>query len=168
MNHTEVQKLILNEEDFEQVEKIVQAPNPTPMDQVLDTRSPQEIEAELVKQAEQASLDAAANMSPADRASMFFQAIYPQFEHKLHGLSKKELVRVCAAIVHYPIEEMLPKTDIGDHIFQMGTRLIDAKLIMRETIAMEHLEELREKEAQAKELADNATVTFEQGETVNE
>lgn len=144
------------------------APNPTPMDQVLDTRSPSEIEAELVKQSEQASIDAAANMSPADRASMFFQAIYPQFEHKLHGLSKKELVRVCAAIVHYPLEDLMPKTDGGDHIFQMGTRLVDAKLIMRETIAMEHLEDLKKREAEAKELADTSTVTFEQGEEVNE
>lgn len=142
------------------------APNPTPMDQVLDTRSPQEIEAELVKQAEQASIEAASNMSPADRASMFFQAMYPQFEHSLNGLNRKELIRLCAAIVHYPLEDIMPKTDAGDRALQLGSRLVDAKLVMRETIAMEHMQELQDKEKAALHLANSATVTFEQGDKI--
>ena len=112
----------------------------TNVDELLETRSASEVEAQMVADAETAALDAASKMSPADRASMFFQALYKQYEHKLNGLSAKELRRLAAALVHYPLENMEPKTEEGQGQLAIGLRLIDAKLIIRETIAIEFQE----------------------------
>jgi hypothetical protein len=154
-----------------QEEVIVKAPNPTPIDEIFDARSPDEIEAELVLKAESAALNAATNMAPADRAAMFFQAMYPQFEHSLNGLSRKELMKVCAAIVHYPLEEAMPKTDAGDQALGLGLKLVDAKLVMRETIAIEEMEKLKGHDGpltpEAQEIVNDTEIKFEQGETVN-
>lgn len=143
---------------------------------LVETRTPEQVEADMIAAAQSEALAIAEGMSPADRASVFFQALYGQYEHKLNGLNRKELIRLCAALVHYPLEDIQPKTDFGMEQLAMGLRLIDAKLVMRETIAMEEREELdnREKaeynknQADAKQLADSATTTFEQGDKVNE
>lgn len=142
---------------------------------LVETRTPAEVEADMVEAAQEEALIAAENMSPADRASMFFQALYVQYEHKLNGLNRKELIRLCAALVHYPLEDLQPKTEFGMEQLAMGLRLIDAKLVMRETIAMEEREALDNKEkeeynknqADAKAIANSAVTTFEQGENVN-
>lgn len=143
---------------------------------MLAGRTPEQVELDMINAAQAESLRAASNMTPADRASMFFQALYGQFEHKLNGLNRKELIRLCAALVHYPLEPMEPKTQAGMEQLAIGLRLIDAKLVMRETIAMEEREELDNKEkeeynrvqAEAKVLADSATTTFLTGAEAQE
>lgn len=156
-----------------QEEVIVKAPNPSTLEEVLDTRSVNEIEAELVKKADDAALEAASKMAPEDRAAIFFQQLYPQYENSLHDLKRKELISLAAALVHYPLENLMPKTRPGAETLMMGLRLTDAKLVMRETIAIEERKKLMEKESQglsseAQEIVDNTVTSFEQGEEVNE
>lgn len=145
------------------------APNPSTLEEVLDTRSADEIEKELVLKAENAALEAAEKMPPEDRAAIFFQSLYPNFEASLHGLPRKELVKLCAALVHYPLEELMPKTAKGAQTLMLGLQLTDAKLVMRETIAIEERLKMQQKtKEEAQALANSATTTFEMGDSVNE
>jgi hypothetical protein len=116
-------------------------------EEVLDTRSPKEIEEELIRKHEESALKAASKISPADQASIFFQNFYPMFKSRLGFLSNKDARRVIDAIVQWPLEEENPKfnSDIAEEVFVLGTRLLDAKMIMRNTVELEQMQNVLDK-----------------------
>jgi hypothetical protein len=154
--------------DKKHEEKVI-APNPTPMEEVLDTRSPAQIEADLVNKAETAAIRAAEKVKPEDRAAMFFQQLFPQFAKSIQNLNRKELARLCEALVHYPLGEVMPRSANGAQALMVGLQLTDAKLVMRETIAIEERMKMDQKaKDEAKALADSAISNFEFGNNEKE
>ena len=140
----------------------------TTVEQVLETRSPVEVEQALLAAETQAAIKQAKNINPADTAAYFFQMMYPQFSSCVGSLSNKDARRLAQALVQFPLVDENPKFNSADaqRAFSIGLRLIDAKLIMRETLHMEQRLEagLNEETLHAgtQEILDNVTTTFEQ------
>ena len=131
----------------------------TDINEILETRNPAQFEADLLSDNEAAAIAQHAALKPGDRAAVFFNNVYPQFVDKLNGLNRKELIKVLLATIHYPlfdnINSMMPRTEGGMQTLGLSTRLVDAKLVMREQLAMEEAEALDKKE---KEEYNNSTV----------
>lgn len=138
----------------------VQAVEMSTPEEVLDTRSPEEIERDLVQQHEQQALDAVNRMAPADVAASFFSQFYPLFKMRLSSLSNKDARRVIDALVQWPLEDSNPKfnSDTAAEVFGLGIRLIDAKTIMRDTVEMEQIEQRKKDLDNNQNLGDNTQV----------
>ena len=135
------------------------------VEEVLDTRTPEEIEQELIKKHEEQALNSVNRMSPADISAVFFQNYYPMFKQALSTLSNKEARRVIDALVQWPLEDANPlfKTKEAQTVFALGIRLIDAKTIMRDTVELEQMQQAQEKELdKTQESGDNISVTDSQ------
>jgi hypothetical protein len=106
---------------------------------VPETISPEAAEAAAFEKANQEALDRYNNTNPADLAAQFFQMLYPEFRRRVSGLSNKDARRLALALVQYPLEDNDPHFHSSDakQAFSLGLQLIDAKLIMRETVHME-------------------------------
>lgn len=137
--------------------EVVESVQMSTPEEVLDTRSPEEIERELVRKHEEAALEAASKLSPADQASIFFQNFYPMFKSRLSALSNKDARRVIDAIVQWPLEEENPKfnSNTAEEVFVLGTRLLDAKMIMRNVVELEQMQKALDKQ---NETGDNTQV----------
>lgn len=111
--------------------------------EVVDKRTPAEIEAEMIEQSNREALEASKNMKPADMAANFFSRFYGEFKNRVGTLSNKEARRLADALVQFPLHDNNPhfSSSAGKEAFGLGLRLIDAKLIMRETVHMEEREE---------------------------
>lgn len=133
-----------------------QAEVPSTPEEVLDTRSPEEIEAAFLKQAEEDARRAAENRDPADTAAMMFHLFYPQFKGMLAGLSNKELRRLVAGLIGrgHVSEPDVPtfNDERTGNAYRMGTELLSAKFMMITKLEMEALEEAH-KQAQEAEVA---------------
>lgn len=129
-------------------------------EEVLDTRTPEQIEQDLIKKHEQQALDAVNKMAPADIAASFFQQFYPLFKMRLAALSNKDARRVIDALVQWPLEDSNPKfnSDTAKEVFGLGIRLIDAKTIMRDTVEMEQIEQRKKDLDNNQEMGDNTHV----------
>lgn len=126
-------------------------------EEVLDTRSPEEIEQEMVRNHEKAALEAANKLTPADQASIFFQNFYPMFKQRLTVLSNKDARRLIDAIVQWPLEDENPKfnSDTAREVFTLGIRLLEAKTIMRNTVELENMQKILDSQ---QNLGDNTPV----------
>lgn len=124
----------------------------------LETRTQEEIVNDMVKAEEEAAMKRAEQLSPADMSSQFFMQFWPMYRQRVATLSNKDARRVLEAIVQWPLEDETPKfnSQAAKEAFSLGTRLIDAKTIMRDTVELEMMQKNLEKKEQ-----------FEKGENTN-
>jgi hypothetical protein len=97
--------------------------------------------AQLVQEGQEVA-QANANRKPEDIAASFFSQYYPSYKALLGRLSKKEATRLADALVAWPLEIETPKfaDDNGRTAFRLGIQLIDCKMVMRNVIEMENME----------------------------
>ncbi len=124
---------------IQEQEEIVQIENAAKPEEVLDTRSPLEIEAELMKKAEQDSIDAISAQPPEVVAGQFFRMVYPMYKERLNGLMAKDAKLVLDALISWPLENEHPKfrNTAVESVFSLGTRLMDAKFIILQAAQMD-------------------------------
>lgn len=163
------------EEPIEEVEPGVRKVVESQFDEVYDPRSPEEIAKEILDKEEAAAIERARNQKPEDTASWFFQMIWPRYLERVARLSNKEAKRVLEALVQWPLIDERPtfSSTEGKEAFSLGSRLIDAKTIMRDVVELEKLSEIAAKgeaerlakekaEKLAKESETNGTETTDQ------
>lgn len=142
------------------------APAPSTEAEVLDTRSPDEIEAEFLKQAEDDAIKFAENRDPAEIAAMMFHMFYPQFKGLVIGLSNKELRRLVTALVGkgHQSEPEVPKFNEKrtGQAYKMGLEILQAKFMMITKLEMDMIEKAENEKAAR--LLENVVVTEERGE----
>lgn len=151
--------------------------NASKPEDVIDTRTPEEIEADILRQEEQAALDSTNKLAPEDLAAMYFNMVYPTFKDKVHGLYAKDLKALISALVQYPLIEDAPqfKQKATAEAFKMGVELFNAKFIMRTKAEFDFIQKNLDTESK---LGDNevtpeaekveVTTVFEQGENIDE
>lgn len=141
-----------------------QAPAPSTPDEVLDTRTPEEIEAAFLKQAEDEATRIAENRDPAETAAIMFHMFYPKFKGLTMGLSNKELRRLVTALIGrgHTSEPDVPKFHDKNtgQAYKMGLELLQAKFMMIQRLELNALEK-EHQEKEAKKLAAEAVVTTE-------
>lgn len=98
---------------------------------------PLQVEKELTEQ----FVDMQKNMQPEDVAAHFFQMFYPHYKQYLSTLSNKDLRRVAEHVVQFPLEDSNPSfhSQNAKNAFELGLRLNDCKMIMRNVIEMERM-----------------------------
>lgn len=135
------------EEPIEEVEPGVRKVVESQFDEVYDPRTPEEIAKEIVDREEAAAIERAKNQKPEDTASWFFQMIWPRYLERVARLSNKEAKRVLEALVQWPLIDERPtfSSTEGKEAFSLGSRLIDAKTIMRDVVELEKLAEIAAK-----------------------
>lgn len=129
----------------------------------LTDKTPQEIEAELIAQAEQAAIEREKTIAPEERAALTFQAGFPIFEQLVSDLNNKDLRRLCEALVQFPLLTNDPKfnDEKARQALGVGLNLIDAKYIMRMAVNIE--QQMQHVQAQEQNVTNENT----QGETKN-
>jgi len=155
-------------------EELVKIENASTPEEVLDTRSPAEIEAELMKKAEQDAIDAISAQPPEVVAGQFFRMVYPMYQARVQGLMAKDAKEVLDALISWPLERenIIFRSEAVESVFSLGTRLLDAKFIilqaaqMDEKIALDKASEAGDTSTTEAVLASVQT-SFEQGETAN-
>lgn len=108
-----------------------------------------ELTEQLLKQQE--------NQNPEDVASHFFRLYYPVYKNLLGGLSNKDARKVAEHVVQWPLENENPTftAEAAKQAFQIGIRLIDAKMIMKSVVEIQRTQEMLE--ARAKQEAEKST-----------
>jgi hypothetical protein len=148
-------------ENTETVLETQKAPLPTAPEDVLDTRTPEEIEAALLKQAEDDATAMAMNRDPAEIAAMCFHLFYPKFSQMLGLLSKKQLRAVLENLIGrgHPSMPEVPtfKEKITGDTYKMGLELMQAKFMMITKLEMDALQEQVDQD-EAKKIADEAVI----------
>lgn len=166
MNNTETVQELSPELEL----PVGQAPNPGKLEDVLDTRTPAEIEAAMLKQAEDDATKAAKNRDPAQTAAIFFHLFFPEFQRKVMFLSNKELRRLVVSIVGKGHQTMPDVPTFKDKnagaAYKLALELQQAKFMMVQGLELEALQ--KEHDAEAAKLAAEATVSTEFGEKANE
>jgi myo-inositol-hexaphosphate 3-phosphohydrolase len=144
------------------------APNPGKAEDMLDTRSAAEVEADMLKQAEADALAVAQNRDPADIAAIFFHMFVPKFQQHIAGLSNKELRRLVNQLVgnkhpSLPDVPTFKDKDTGA-AFKLGMELIQAKFMMVTKHEMDMLQRQHDEQAEeAKKIAAEAVVETQFG-----
>lgn len=80
--------------------------------------------------------------SPEEIAAGFFMQYYPVFKNALGNLNRKDALRLADALVAWPIEMQTVKfaNSNGNNAFRLGIQLIDCKMIMRNVVEMENIQ----------------------------
>ena len=167
-----------NQANFGSVEDevIQQIENAAKPEDVLDTRSPQEIEAELMAKAEQEAIDAISSQPVDVVAASFFSMVYPMYRDRVNGLNAKDAKRVLEALIAYPLENDKPefRNKSVEAVFGLGTQLLDAKFIILqaaqvdEKIALDKkIEEGNTNNTEVETVLASVETEFKQGEEVN-
>lgn len=154
---------------LEEQEKIAQIENASKPEDVLDTRSPVEIEQELLAKEELAQLEALSKIPPEEFATTFFKGLRDRYIDMVHGLSAKRAKQVLEALVLYPLENDGIKFDSkhAEATFSLGSKLIDAKFIIIQASQMDKALEEDRKANETQEILNNVETNFKQGEEVN-
>jgi hypothetical protein len=146
------------------------AVDPSTPEEVLDTRSPEEIEKELLAKAEEDARLAAENRPPEETAAIMFHMFYPQFKNLLIGLSNKELKRLIKALIGRGHQSEPDVPSFNDEktgaAFKMGTELLAAKFMMIQKLELDAFEKAQS-EREARELAASAQIVDERVENSN-
>lgn len=170
MPELENQQEVLNSAPPELTTQV--APEASTPEEVLDTRSPEEIEAAFLKQAEDDARAMAENRPPEETAAIMFHMFYPQWKSLLIGLSNKELRRLVQGLVGkgHSSEPAVPKfTDQRTGTaYKLGLELMAAKFMMIQKIELDAFEKAQNDKQQAQELAAQAVITEERGEAALE
>jgi hypothetical protein len=157
-------------------EELVLIENASKPEEVLDTRSPAEIEAELMKKAENAAIEAISAQAPEVVATQFFKMVYPMYQARIHSLMARDAKQVLDALVSWPLENehVTFRSQAVESVFSLGTRLLDAKFIilqaaqMDEKIALDKKSETSDTNTAAVEnVLATVETNFTQGEQVN-
>lgn len=199
MEPTKSEKIVLNEQDFEQVQQIVNvqkadneefqqaaekvfeahsdtfaklADNPSAPEEVLDTRSAEEQEAAMLKQAQDDAMKMAENRDPAEIAAMCFHMFFPRFQQEVMFLSNKELRRLVNALigkghVSMPNEPTFKDARTG-MAYKIGMELLSAKFMMITRNEMNLIQKNVDAQEAAKAAADAAVIETSYGEPANE
>lgn len=149
---------------LEQIEQMsAQAPKPvSTLEEVLDTRPPEEIEKELLAQAEKQALDEYNKLTPAQRSAINFKMAYPIFRQKVAGFSNKDLRRLVDSLVVGDLSKEKPnlKQPVQEAL-TIGQMLIDLRLIINGTKYLEDLEKVHAQAPSTEQLPVESTVTVE-------
>ncbi len=151
----------------------VKLENASTVEEVLDTRTPEEIEKDLLEQEHRAAIEAVSKRPVEEIAAQFFAIVYPMFRAKLQGLMAKDAKQVIDALIAFPIEMQNPtfRNEVSEQVFSLGTRLLDAKFIMQQAVEMDKTIQAEKKQSSNTEAVQdvlNAVETnFEQGENAN-
>lgn len=96
---------------------------------------------ELLKQAQEVA-EANASRSPEEIAANFFAEYYPSYKILVEKLNRKDAVRLADALVAWPLEIQTPKfaDNDGYNAFRLALPLIDCKMIMRNAVEMENMQ----------------------------
>jgi hypothetical protein len=157
-------------------EEIVQIENASKPEDVLDTRSPQEIEAALMIKAEQDAIDAISSQPIDVVAATFFKMVSPMYKERVNGLMAQDAKAVLNALVLYPLELDKPtfRSKAVEAVFGLGSQLLDAKYVivqanqMDEKIALDKKEELgNTNNTEVETVLASVETEFKQGEEVN-
>lgn len=151
-------------------EQIVKIENASKLEDVLDTRTPEQIERELVEKEEREVLEQLASRPPEEIAAQFFHMIYPLFKERVNGLMAKDAKKVIDALIAFPIEMDEPdfRNESSLNVFNLGTRLLEAKFIMQQSVEMDRRIQAEKTHNEAVQNVLNTVETnFEQGEQVN-
>lgn len=102
---------------------------------------------ELVNELQEVA-EANAKRNPEEIAAGFFMQYYPSYKVLLGRLNRKDAVRLADALVAWPLEIQTPKfaNSEGDIAFRLGLQLIDCKMIMRNALEMEAMQEAANKQ----------------------
>ena len=123
---------------FDEVEdKIALAPEGSVL---VDNKpvDPKEIEAQLLKEAQEAF----ANANPEDVAAKFFEMYFPVYKNCISGLSNKDARRLAEHLVFWPREEHPRFNDKkANEAFQIGLRLLDCNRIIANVMNLQVLQE---------------------------
>lgn len=143
----------------------LEEPKEAYIEEIYPQVDPNQIEKELIEQYKESQK----NMPAEDVAAHFFRMFFPRYQSVLQGLSNKEARRVAEHVVQWPLEEEFPtfSSPEGKAAFQLGTRLLDCKMIMKGVFEMERLREAQEQQAKValeKQEAIVGTVAIEQTE----
>jgi hypothetical protein len=84
-----------------------------------------------------------ANLSPEDAAVRVWTEGYPVFVALTKGLSNKDARRLAVALMAYPLEDIDESFNgiNAKNAFQLSKRLMDAKMIMRDFVMQEVIQE---------------------------
>ena len=148
----------------------VKIENASSVEEVLDTRSPQEIEQELLKKEQDSVIDAMSKRPPEEIAAHFFSIVYPIFKSKLQGLMAKDAKQVIDALVAFPIEVSNPnfRNEVSEQVFSLGSRLLDAKFIMQQAFEMDRTNKTESSTTEAvQDVLNTVETNFEKGEQAN-
>lgn len=115
-----------------QDEVVVQIENAAKPEDVLDTRSPQEIEEELMAKVEQDAIDAISAQPIDVVAASFFKMVSPMYKERVNGLMAKDAKDVLNALILYPLELDKPifRSKSVEAVFSLGSQLLDAKFVI--------------------------------------
>ena len=96
---------------------------------------------DLIKDAQEVA-EANAKRSPEDLAASFFMQYYPSYRMLLGKLNRKDAMRLANALVAWPLEIETPKfvNNDGYTAFRLGLQLIDCKMVMRNAVEMENMQ----------------------------
>lgn len=124
--------------------ELVEQPKST-VEEVLENRSPKEVEKELLDQAEKQALDEYNKLTPQQRAAINFKMLFPAFQKAIYGFSNKELRKVIENLVIGDLSKDPPvvKKPVAEAL-KIGSMLIDFRLIINGTNYLEQLEKIHE------------------------
>lgn len=154
----------------------VRIENASSVEEVLDTRTPKEIEEELLRKAEQEALEAISRQPPEVIATQFFKMVYPMYKERISGLMAKDAKEVLDALVSWPLEndDVRFRSKSVEAVFSLGTRLLDAKFIILQAAQIDEkiaVDKMNNTGYTDNNEVDNVLSTvetkFEQGEQIN-
>lgn len=145
------------------------APNPGKLEDVVDGRSPEQVEADMIAQGQADAEAIAQNRDPAEVAAMFFHLFFSKFQQQVMFLSNKELKKLLTSIIgrgHKNMPEIPTFKDRNaGQAYKLGLELLQAKFMMITKLEMDALQAQYDKEAaEAKEIADSAVIETVYGE----
>jgi hypothetical protein len=128
--------------------------NTTPVEETQITFDPKQVEAELVKMAEERAED------PAETAASTYRLYLPYFKAQLPKLSTRALRRLVEFLVLYPLEKdrVGATTEVEREMMELTNTLVQAKFVMILDTYNKHAEEIY--------AAANAPLTQEQADEV--
>lgn len=96
---------------------------------------------ELIKDAQEVA-ELNAKRSPEEIAAGFFMQYYPSYKVLLGKLNRKDAMRLADALVAWPLEVEKPKfaNSDGYTAFRLGLQLLDCKMVMRNVVEMENMQ----------------------------
>lgn len=137
---------------------------------VEEAKQLQDVSPEELAQQGQEVAEANAKRSPEEIAASFFMQYYPSYKLLMGRLNRKDAVRLADALVAWPLEVETPKfaNKDGHTAFRLGLQLIDCKMVMRNVIEMEYMQNLIDEKAgdMVQSPVENEAVTDE-GENKN-
>lgn len=139
---------------------------------ILETRTADEIEAEVLKKLETEQLERLSKLPPEELQAIYFKSQWPQFKYLIDGLSGAEARRLVANLVGWPIEVQHPyfSTERGKNSFLLGQQLLQSKQVMIDSVEIKRFNEQEELDKLGN-LGDNTlskediVSTFEHGDT---